>query len=65
MQCASCRFFEWIDPPMCARLKVIIPSLLQRLRKIKEDKEKQYGVHFVLHLPLEMDSIKMTNWHMV
>ncbi|KAK3229136.1 hypothetical protein Dsin_001017 [Dipteronia sinensis] len=28
----NCRFFRWSDPPMCARLKVIIPGLLRRIR---------------------------------
>ncbi|KAL3844633.1 hypothetical protein ACJIZ3_002036 [Penstemon smallii] len=26
-----CRYFEWVDPPMCDRSRIIIPGLLSRV----------------------------------
>ena len=30
----NCGFFRWLDPPICARSKQIIPGLLRRLREL-------------------------------
>ena len=32
----GCRYFEWYDPPMCARAKIIIPWLLRRVESLEE-----------------------------
>ena len=31
----GCGFFRWIDPPMCARSKTIIPGLLRKIRELE------------------------------
>ncbi len=31
----GCGFFRWYDPPMCARLKKVIPGLLRRIRELE------------------------------
>lgn len=35
----NCGFFEWFDPPMCARSKKIIPGLLKRINRNEEEIE--------------------------
>nr|GMC84882.1 zinc finger, GRF-type [Ipomoea batatas] len=35
-----CGFFEWADPPMCERSTSIIPGLLKRINKDKEEIQK-------------------------
>ena len=36
----GCGFFRWIDPPMCARSKAIIPGLLRRIREMERRLEE-------------------------
>ncbi|KAK6163403.1 hypothetical protein DH2020_000267 [Rehmannia glutinosa] len=36
----GCKFFDWEDPPMCRRSKVIIPGLLKRLNARDAEIEK-------------------------
>ncbi|KAK6158799.1 hypothetical protein DH2020_006113 [Rehmannia glutinosa] len=33
----GCSFFDWEDPPMCRRSRVIIPGLLRKINALKED----------------------------
>ena len=30
-----CRFFAWIDPPMCERAKIVIPGLIRRINNLE------------------------------
>ena len=41
MQQNHCGFFTWVDPPMCARSKEIIPGLLRRINT-GENEIKRY-----------------------
>ncbi|XP_019160101.1 PREDICTED: uncharacterized protein LOC109156721 [Ipomoea nil] len=36
----GCGFFDWADPPMCSRAISIIPELLKRINRDKEEIEK-------------------------
>ncbi|KAK1384830.1 GRF-type domain-containing protein [Heracleum sosnowskyi] len=31
----KCRFFNWIDPPLCDRARTIIPSLIRRMNRLE------------------------------
>ncbi|PIN02097.1 DNA topoisomerase [Handroanthus impetiginosus] len=33
----GCNFFSWVDPPMCARSRQIIPGLLKRVNKLESE----------------------------
>ncbi|KAF4367233.1 hypothetical protein G4B88_026740 [Cannabis sativa] len=33
----GCEFWEWIDPPMCDRATVVIPSLLKKIRRLEQE----------------------------
>ncbi|XP_062079542.1 uncharacterized protein LOC133784000 [Humulus lupulus] len=33
----GCNFFEWIDPPMCHRAKVVIPGLLRKIGDLETE----------------------------
>ena len=35
-----CKYFEWLDEPICARGRSIIPGLLRRINKMEETIEK-------------------------
>ena len=30
------RYFEWYDPPICARATIVIPGLLRRVKSLRE-----------------------------
>ncbi|KAI5347821.1 hypothetical protein L3X38_000708 [Prunus dulcis] len=36
----GCAFFEWYDPQVCERSKIVICGLLKRLRKEEEENQK-------------------------
>ncbi|XP_012827969.1 PREDICTED: uncharacterized protein LOC105949220 [Erythranthe guttata] len=42
-QIGGCKYYVWIDPPMCDRSRNIIPGLLRNINKY-EDELKKYGV---------------------
>ena len=33
----KCRFFEWIDPPICPQARQVIPGLLRRVNILEEE----------------------------
>ncbi|GER38052.1 GRF zinc finger family protein [Striga asiatica] len=33
----ACRFWNWFDPPMCARSKEIIPGLLRKINRLEAE----------------------------
>lgn len=35
----GCGFIKWFDPPICSRLKKIIPRLLRRMNRSEEEIE--------------------------
>ncbi|GER30040.1 GRF zinc finger containing protein [Striga asiatica] len=37
----GCKYFGWVDPPLCARAQQIIPGLLRRLNEMEESKENK------------------------
>nr|GMD98078.1 DNA topoisomerase [Ipomoea batatas] len=40
----NCSFFEWFDPPMCSRSKMIIPGLLKRINKNEQEIQRLTGL---------------------
>ena len=32
-----CRFFSWVDPPLCDRARVIIPGLVRRINALEAE----------------------------
>ncbi|KAH7836624.1 hypothetical protein Vadar_003660 [Vaccinium darrowii] len=32
----ACNFFMWVDPPICARARAVIPGLLRRSRHLED-----------------------------
>ena len=39
----KCGFFNWYDPPICARSKKIIPGLLRRIRELETKMGEENG----------------------
>ncbi|WOH02096.1 hypothetical protein DCAR_0521484 [Daucus carota subsp. sativus] len=37
----GCRYFQWVDGPLCSRAQVVIPGLLRRLRDMEANYENQ------------------------
>lgn len=35
ISCERCRFFRWLDEPLCERSRAIIPGLLRRINKLE------------------------------
>ncbi|PQQ02737.1 uncharacterized protein Pyn_11401 [Prunus yedoensis var. nudiflora] len=38
----GCGYFDWFDPQMCARLKMIIPRLLKRIDKPDDELKRSH-----------------------
>ncbi|KAK6148932.1 hypothetical protein DH2020_016457 [Rehmannia glutinosa] len=36
----GCRYFDWEDPPMCPRSRIIIPGLLKKLNALDDANKK-------------------------
>ncbi|KAK9274526.1 hypothetical protein L1049_021775 [Liquidambar formosana] len=43
----SCGYFNWLDPPICLRLKRIVPKLLRRIEGYRA-RERIYWVALVI-----------------
>ncbi|KAK6121476.1 hypothetical protein DH2020_044784 [Rehmannia glutinosa] len=52
----GCSFFDWEDPPMCRRSKVIIPGLLRKINALKED---------VFALEEKVEGLRRTNRRLI
>ncbi|CAH9067921.1 unnamed protein product [Cuscuta europaea] len=37
----GCKMFEWVDPEMCPRSKMIIPGLLRKINKLQVELEEK------------------------
>lgn len=37
----GCRYFQWVDAPLCNRAQIIIPGLLRRLKAMEANHEMQ------------------------
>ncbi|KAL1810384.1 hypothetical protein ACET3Z_027374 [Daucus carota] len=37
-----CRFFAWIDPPMCERAKIVIQGLIRRINNLEGSQNINY-----------------------
>ena len=35
VSCERCRFFRWLDEPLCERARAIIPGLLRKINKLE------------------------------
>ncbi|KAH7841216.1 hypothetical protein Vadar_027176 [Vaccinium darrowii] len=48
----ACGYFMWVDPPMCARSRVVIPGLLRSLRRLEAEvkREKKMKMFMVMAL---------------
>ena len=40
MQDRACQFFQWVDPPMPQRAKVVIIGLLNKIDRMEKEEEK-------------------------
>ncbi|GER56895.1 GRF zinc finger containing protein [Striga asiatica] len=49
LELRGCDFFDWYDPPMCRRSKIIIPGLLRKMneREVEIKKLKLKNEHLV------------------
>ncbi|GER41253.1 GRF zinc finger containing protein [Striga asiatica] len=68
----GCRFWNWFDPPMCARSKEIIPGLLSKINRLQaatnrhnaesatefEDKDKEMYMKKIKKLDKEIAQLK-------
>lgn len=46
MSCDRCRYFRWLDGPLCGRARIIIPGLLRRnthLERVQKQVECRSG----------------------
>ncbi|WOH00887.1 hypothetical protein DCAR_0520263 [Daucus carota subsp. sativus] len=37
----GCRFFQWVDGPLCSRAQIVIPDLLRNMRGMESNYERQ------------------------
>ncbi|GER47654.1 homeobox-leucine zipper family protein /lipid-binding START domain-containing protein [Striga asiatica] len=59
----GCKFFGWVDPPLCARAQQIIPGLLRRLNEIEESSKSADIEKFeVLKFDEENKKLKKLNF---
>ncbi|GER50502.1 GRF zinc finger containing protein [Striga asiatica] len=72
----SCDFFDWYDPPMCRRSKMIIPGLLRKMNEREAEIEmlKLKNEHLVKldkkmkkmnEREAEIEKLKLKNEHLV
>ncbi|KAG8385820.1 hypothetical protein BUALT_Bualt03G0085000 [Buddleja alternifolia] len=73
---SGCTFFDWYDPPMCARAKVLIPGLLRKINGLekqveemqremqrKMQKEMQKEIQREMQMEMEMQKEKLMEIH--
>ncbi|KAG8377561.1 hypothetical protein BUALT_Bualt08G0045900 [Buddleja alternifolia] len=73
---SGCTFFDWYDPPMCARAKVLIPGLLRKINGLekqveemqremqrKMQKEMRKEIQREMQMELEMQKEKLMEMH--
>ncbi|KAG5525179.1 hypothetical protein RHGRI_031753 [Rhododendron griersonianum] len=52
----ACGYFEWVDPPMCARSRVVIPGLIRSNGRLEAQLKRQNKMKQLLGLAL------ITSW---
>ncbi|KAG8380616.1 hypothetical protein BUALT_Bualt06G0034200 [Buddleja alternifolia] len=69
---SGCTFFDWYDPRMCARAKVLIPGLLCKINRLekqveemqrKMQKEMQKEIQREMQMGMEMQKEKLMEIH--
>ncbi|GER46283.1 GRF zinc finger containing protein, partial [Striga asiatica] len=59
----GCKYFGWVDPPLCARAQQIIPGLLRRLNEMEESSKSADIEKFeVLKFEEENKKLKKLNF---
>lgn len=44
ISCDRCRYFRWLDAPLCERARIIIPGLLRRINHLESlQSEAEFG----------------------
>ncbi|WOH14730.1 hypothetical protein DCAR_0934252 [Daucus carota subsp. sativus] len=38
---SGCRYFQWVDGPLCSRAQIVIPGLLRNMRGMESKYEQQ------------------------
>ncbi|KAG8381382.1 hypothetical protein BUALT_Bualt06G0116400 [Buddleja alternifolia] len=69
---SGCTFFDWYDPPMCARAKVLIPGLQRKINGLEKQVEEmqremqrkmQKEIQREMQMEMEMQKEKLMEIH--